>query len=117
MTSINLHESLYEGMKSWQFPLEFPGLSKLADTEIEVKDMQDVLRRMRPELEKAAEDEAKMIREITRDTVSIKHCRRERLNVSRLSKFHGVSRRDKCCNLETSRRNSLMESCNFNDAL
>ncbi|XP_043269180.1 dynein axonemal heavy chain 1-like [Venturia canescens] len=45
------------------------GLNKLAETEIEVKDMQIVLKNMKPNLEKAAKATAQMIDRITRDTV------------------------------------------------
>ncbi|XP_039313454.1 dynein heavy chain 1, axonemal [Solenopsis invicta] len=45
------------------------GLNKLASTEREVKNIQEVLKRMKPELEKAAESTARMIHEITQDTI------------------------------------------------
>ena len=45
------------------------GLEKLLSTEIEVKDMQLVLEQMKPKLEKAAIVAAKMIEQISRDTV------------------------------------------------
>jgi len=47
------------------------GLEKLEHTEIEVKDMQEILIRMKPELDAAAEATAIMIEEINQDTVSI----------------------------------------------
>lgn len=43
----------------------------MANTEAEVKDIQEVLKPMKLELEKAAEATAGMIHEIIRDTVSI----------------------------------------------
>ncbi|EFN73504.1 Dynein heavy chain 1, axonemal [Camponotus floridanus] len=45
------------------------GLSKLASAEAEVKDMQELLKRMKPEIEKATEATIKMIQEITQDTI------------------------------------------------
>ncbi|XP_011707083.1 PREDICTED: dynein heavy chain 1, axonemal-like, partial [Wasmannia auropunctata] len=45
------------------------GLNKLANTEAEVKDIQEMLKRMKLELEKAAEATAGMIHEITQDTI------------------------------------------------
>jgi len=47
------------------------GLDKLEHTEIEVKDMQEILIRMKPELDAAAEVTAIVIEEINQDTVSI----------------------------------------------
>ncbi|KAG7197918.1 hypothetical protein KM043_016155 [Ampulex compressa] len=44
------------------------GLSKLSNTETEVKDMQRILKNMKPDLERAAEATTKMIDLITRDT-------------------------------------------------
>ncbi|CAL1689869.1 unnamed protein product [Lasius platythorax] len=45
------------------------GLSKLANTEEEVKDMQEILKRMKPEIEKATEATVEMIQKITQDTI------------------------------------------------
>lgn len=42
----------------------------MANTEAEVKDIQKILKHMKPKLEKAREAVARMIRKITRDTVS-----------------------------------------------
>ncbi|XP_071558453.1 dynein axonemal heavy chain 1 [Temnothorax nylanderi] len=45
------------------------GLNKLANTEAEVKNIQEILKHMKPELEKTAEAVAGTIYEITRDTI------------------------------------------------
>lgn len=46
------------------------GLNKLVETELEVKDMQIVLKNMKPDLEQAAIATAQMIDRIRKDTVS-----------------------------------------------
>ncbi|XP_026674744.1 dynein heavy chain 1, axonemal-like [Ceratina calcarata] len=51
------------------------GLDKLASAEIEVKEMQILLALMKPKLEKAAEDTAKMIERIALDTVEAEKTR------------------------------------------
>ena len=48
------------------------GLDKLASTEAKLQDMQELLKHIKPEIEKAAEAAAGMIQEITQDTVSNK---------------------------------------------
>ncbi|KAG5345241.1 DYH1 protein, partial [Acromyrmex charruanus] len=45
------------------------GLNKFANTETEVKDIQEVLKQMKLELEKTAEATARIIHEITQDTI------------------------------------------------
>ncbi|XP_072745723.1 dynein axonemal heavy chain 1 [Anoplolepis gracilipes] len=45
------------------------GLRKLTNTEAEVKDMQELLKRMKPEIEKATEATIETIQEITQDTI------------------------------------------------
>ncbi|KYN02640.1 Dynein heavy chain 1, axonemal [Cyphomyrmex costatus] len=52
-------------------------LNKFANTETEVKDIQEVLEQMKPELEKAAEATARMIHEITRDTIETEKTKME----------------------------------------
>ncbi|KAL6436551.1 hypothetical protein ACFW04_004787 [Cataglyphis niger] len=51
------------------------GLNKLADTEAEVKNMQELLKRMKPEIEKATKATEEMIQEITRDTIDAKEAK------------------------------------------
>ena len=51
--------------------LTFVGLSKLAITEAEVKEMQIILINMKPELDKATVATAEMIDKITKNTVSL----------------------------------------------
>ncbi|XP_076646459.1 dynein axonemal heavy chain 1 [Halictus rubicundus] len=53
------------------------GLDKLASAEVEVKDMQEQLAKMKPQLEKAAEATARMIQRITVDTVEAEKTRQE----------------------------------------
>lgn len=59
----------------------------MANTEAEVKDIQEVLKRMKPELEKAAEATAGMIDEITRNTVSISNSVKESFASSLFKNF------------------------------
>ncbi|XP_018339413.1 PREDICTED: dynein heavy chain 1, axonemal-like isoform X2 [Trachymyrmex septentrionalis] len=49
------------------------GLNKFANTETEVKDIQEILKQMKPELEKAAEAVARIIHEITQDTTEVEN--------------------------------------------
>ncbi|XP_043259684.1 dynein axonemal heavy chain 1-like [Colletes gigas] len=51
------------------------GLDKLASAEVEVKKMQELLRNMKPQLEKAAAETAKMIERITHDTIEAEETR------------------------------------------
>ncbi|XP_031787006.1 dynein heavy chain 1, axonemal isoform X2 [Nasonia vitripennis] len=53
------------------------GLERLASTEVEVKEMQTVLEKMKPELERAAVIAAEMIEQIARDTVEAEKARAE----------------------------------------
>ncbi|KZC03876.1 Dynein heavy chain 1, axonemal [Dufourea novaeangliae] len=53
------------------------GLDKLASAEVEVKEMQEQLANMKPELEKAAEATAKMIERITVDTIEAEKTRQQ----------------------------------------
>lgn len=52
---------------------QFPGigLSKLASTEAEVNDMQTTTKHIKPELEKTTETTARIIQEISQNTVSV----------------------------------------------
>ncbi|XP_076380686.1 dynein axonemal heavy chain 1-like [Megalopta genalis] len=53
------------------------GLDKLASAEVEVKNMQELLAAMKPQLEKAAEATAQMIERITVDTVEAEETRQQ----------------------------------------
>ncbi|XP_017758914.1 PREDICTED: dynein heavy chain 1, axonemal-like, partial [Eufriesea mexicana] len=53
------------------------GLDKLASAEVEVKNMQQLLRDMKPKLEQAAEATARMIERITRDTIEAEKTKAE----------------------------------------